>query len=303
MQYEVYDQWGRKPRSPRDVYDGIYFDSTAGWWTGWHLNNFNRDHFPYADFPLVFDHETGQVALLHGLSCLEFLGYLSDKVHQEGQLTMSNSGPGLFINFAAPYLDMLGAGEGYRRRDHTGLWLLRTVAHTKPLSFLNNPEITEEDFHHSLTLAVYPGGPRGVENWDGLRPLYRKYIPLLNRLDRAGWQPVPCARAEPEGLFVERFGPEESGTVLLVVHNMTEMQIEGSVTLLHDELAQRIPGWTGSVSMRELISGRMLEPTAPEGKTRLAVTLAGEESWVLELQPVQPTNEEPGPVEIEVERP
>ena len=300
LAYEVLNQWGRKPTSPQDVYDGIYYDSTAGWWTGWHLNNFNREHFPYADFPLVFDHGTGQVALLHGLSCMEFLKYLSDEVHGKGQLTMSNSGPGLFINFAAPYLDMIGAGEGYRRGDHKGLWLLRTVAHTKPMSFLNNADITEADFHHCLAFAVYPGGPRGVENWNRLRPLYRKYIPLLNRLDRAGWQPVPCAQAEPEGLLVERFGPQESGTFLLVVHNLGESQAEGTVTLLSDELAQRIPGWTGSVVIKELLSGRPLSPASPEEPSRFAVALAPEESWVLEVRPVTPTNPEPAPAQLEL---
>ena len=303
MQYEVYNQWGRKPRSPQDTYDGIYFDSTAGWWTGWHLNNFNREQFPYADFPLVFDHRTGRVALLHGLSSLEFLRYLSDRVHREGWITMANSGPGLFINFAAPYLDMIGAGENYRLGDHEGLWLLRTVAYRKPLSYLNNPAPTERDLEHVLAFAVFPGGPRAKEDWERLRPLYRRYMPLLERLDRAGWEPVPAAVVEPEALTVERFGPEKSGAVLLVVHNLTDKTVEGTLTLLGEELTRRVPGWTAAVGARELISGRPVRFTAQEGNLRLPVSLAGERSWVLEVRPVPPGGQAESPTGVELEAP
>ena len=297
MEYEVYDQWGRKPASPQDVYDGIYYDSTAGFWTGWHLNNFARDQFPHADFPLAFDHETGRVALLHGLSCIEFLRYLTERTHGEGKVTMANSGPDLFINFCAPYRDMLGAGEGFARGDYEGRWLLRSVAHTKPLTYLNDPEVTEQDFQECLPFAVYPGGPQNVQDWERLRPLYRKYIPLLDRLDQAGWEPVPGAVSDNDGLLVERFGPEKSGTLLLVVHNMTDKDVTGTVRLLDDELAKRSPGanWTGPHEVRELISGRVLATRSGGGVTELAVSLSAKESWVLEVRPVSLPAEAPAP--------
>jgi hypothetical protein len=295
IEYEVANQWGRKPASPQDVYDGIYYDSTAGWWTGWHLNNFAREQFPYADFPLAFDHETGRTTLLHGLSCIEFLRDLSDRVHGEGQVTMANSGPDLFINFCAPYLDMLGAGEGFARGDYEGRWLLRSVAGTKPLSYLKNPAVTEQDFQECLPFAVYPGGPDKVEDWERLRPLYRKYIPLLDRLDQAGWQPVPGALADADGLIVERFGPEKSGTLLLVVHNMTDKEVAGTVRLLDGELARRVPGWEGAggapaspMRARELVSGWLLPVTSAEAGAEVAVSLSAKESWVLEVQPPSP---------------
>jgi hypothetical protein len=325
MEYEVTNQWGRKPSSPQDVYDGIYYDSTAGWWTGWHLNNFTRDQFPYADFPLAFDQETGRVALLHGLSCIEFLRSLTERTHGEGKVTMANSGPDLFINFSAPYLDMLGAGEGFARGDYEGRWLLRSVAHTKPLSYLNAPGITEQDFQECLPFAVYPGGPQNVQDWERLRPLYRTYIPLLDRLDRAGWEPVPGAVSDNDGLLVERFGPGDSvplgllapaaevqppsgpqpphrvqsdpegpGTLLLVVHNMTDKEVVGSVRLLDGELAKRVTGWAGPGEVRELISGRLLPVKSAEADARqpagpeVAVRLSAKQSWVLEVRPPSP---------------
>jgi len=288
MQYEVYNQWGRKPASPDDVYDGIYYDSTGGWWTGWHLNNFNRRHFASADFPLVFDHKTGEVALLHGLSCIEFLKYLSGVVHQENKVTMANSGPGIFINFAAPYLDMMGVGEGYARGDYDGRWLIRSVAGTKPLSYLKNPGIAEQDFHECLPFAVYPGGPSTKGEWGPLRPLYRKYVPLLDRLDQAGWHPVPGAVVEGGDVFVERFGPEPSGAVLFVAHNMGDDSYQGKLRLLDQDLAVRVPGWTGYARVRELISGRELETQAGSGALEVPVKLASKESWVLEATPLPP---------------
>ncbi len=290
LQYEVYNQWGRKPQRPEDVYDGIYYDSTSGWWTGWHLNNFNREHFPYADFPLIFDPKTGQAALLHGLSCIEFLRYLTEKMRGEGWVTMGNSGPGLFINFCAPYLDMMGAGEAFVRGDYAGRWLQRSVAGTKPLSYLKNPDITDRDFHECLPFAVYPGGPTKPADWERLRPLYRRFIPFLDRLDRAGWQPVPCAQVQPEALFVERFGPEQSGTFLLVVHNRSDEAVEGRLDLLPQELARRVEQWTGSASVKELLSERELPVSTDEGTLHVAVALGPKESAVLEVTPVSPAS-------------
>ena len=167
---------------------------------------------------------------------------------------------------------------------------LPTDIHSSRFFYLENPDITDRDFHECLPFAVYPGGPTKPADWERLRPLYRRFIPLLDRLDRAGWQPVPCAQVQPEALFVERFGPEQSGTFLLVAHNRSDEAVEGRLDLLPQELARRVDQWTGSASVKELLSERELPVSPDEGTLHVALALGSKESAVLEVTPVSPAS-------------
>lgn len=206
--WELHRQWGREPdpRKADNLYEGLYYDSTGGAWTGWHLYNFNPDHLAVAVLPAVFDHQTRRVALYHGFSCLEFMRECSKKMSEEGRVTMANSGPGFDLFYVAPHLSMMGAGENYSGEgDLDPLRQLRLAAGPKPLSFLYTPNLDEQIFEKCLLYAIFPGGFK-VEK----RALFKKYVPALRALGRAGWQPIPYAQAEPPGRAVERFGWGES---------------------------------------------------------------------------------------------
>jgi hypothetical protein len=51
--WELYKQWGREPdlSNVDNRYEGLYYDSTGNFWSGWHLFNFNPDHIAVTKFP------------------------------------------------------------------------------------------------------------------------------------------------------------------------------------------------------------------------------------------------------------
>ncbi len=213
--WELHRQWGREPdlSKPDNRYEGLYYDSTGNFWSGWHLYNFNPDHFTTARLPAGFDHQTRRPALHHGFSCLEFMRECSRKMFEEGRVTMANTSPAFDLFYLAPHLSMMGAGEDLG--ENPGLLPLRRLrlaAGPKPLSYLYTPRLDEKIFEICLLYGVFPGGFK-VEK----RDLFKRYVPALKALGAAGWQPVPYAVAVPEVVVIERFG---SGPSLhLAVHS------------------------------------------------------------------------------------
>lgn len=223
--YDLYTAWGRPNPHPQYERDGIYYDSIGGSWAGAHLQNFRRDHMPYVDVPLTFDHKTGKVSITHGFSSIKYLRACTLQARGDGRPTMGNSQAGDFLPFVAPWLDMGGAGENYEYDpDFAGLKEIRAQMHQKPLSYLNNSELAdpakaEAVMDRLLVYACYPGAA-SVEQLKAQRELYRAYIPIYNALGKAGWEPVPHARvttAAPAGgaselaPWCERFGDARSG--------------------------------------------------------------------------------------------
>ncbi|HZO89433.1 MAG TPA: hypothetical protein VFB38_13970 [Chthonomonadaceae bacterium] len=216
IRYDLYTSWGRQTDQPQYEKDGIYYDSIGAAWAGSHLQNFRRDHMPYVDFPLTFDHKTGRVTITHGFSAIEFLRWCTTQAHNDGRPTMGNASPGYFLPFVAPYLDMGGANENYEyEADFAGLKEERALMYQKPLSYLNNRELAdparaEAVLDRLLLYACYPGAD-SVQQMVAQRALYRAYIPLYNALGAAGWEPVPYARVSPPDAWCERFGNAKRG--------------------------------------------------------------------------------------------
>jgi hypothetical protein len=221
-QYDLYTTWGRTTNNPQFEKDGIYYDSIGGPWAGMQMQNFRRDHMPYVDVPLTFDHKSGKVTITHGFSAIKYARYCTGQAHEEGRPTMGNADAGYFFPFMAPLLDMAGAGESYEYHvDFSDLREMRAQMDQKPLSFLNNNELkdpakAEATMDALLLYACYPGATN-VGQMIAERQLYRAYIPIYNALGAAGWNPVPYAHvngeSDPAGTaaWCERFGSRQSG--------------------------------------------------------------------------------------------
>jgi len=220
--YDLYTSWGRQTKDAQYEKDGIYYDSIGGSWAGMQLQNFRRDHMPYVDVPLTFDHKTGKVTITHGFSAIKYLRYCTAQAHQDGRPTMGNSNAGQFLAFVAPWLDMGGAGENFEyQADFADLREMRAMMHQKPLSYLNNtllkdPAKAESIMDALLLYAVYPGATN-VDQMIAERHLYRAYIPIYNALGEAGWEVVPHATVtratDAKGAmpWCERFGNRQAG--------------------------------------------------------------------------------------------
>jgi len=56
------------------------------------------------------------------------------------------------------------------------------------------------------------------------RPLFKKYIPIIKELSRAGWEPITYAHVKPSDVGLERYGQSEEGTAYFSVHNPSQTE-------------------------------------------------------------------------------
>jgi hypothetical protein len=256
--------------------DGEYLDSLEGYVTA--DLNFRRDHFRYTTVPVSFSRESRHPALFKGLAVFEFTHWLCDQVHGLGKLTFANGVPYRFT-YLCPWLDVLGTETDWVRNgryvpasdEQMSLW--RTMSGGKPYLLLMNtdydvftPEMVERYFQRSLFYGMFPGmfSHNAAENpyWQNPkwynrdRPLFKKYLPLIKRVAEAGWQPVTCAECDNPRIFVERFGPDQTGTLFITLFNDTNSKQDGKVSF--DSLSL---GLGSLVSAREVISTNHLAGT------------------------------------------
>ncbi len=237
---------------------GIYVDSCGGWVARY--LNLRRDHFPYADYPLTYEEETGRVGIMGETSVVEFLKGLGELLHPEGRVVFPNISSGRRFCWYYFFCDVCGL-EG-RHHDLTSMVFFRTMAHHKPAlrldylglmgkeTVLSTREGIEEYFKNCIAYAVYPSiGRRADEAYERFRDLFDTYMPPLRTIGAAGWEPVTLARLEGgEGAIIERFGPA-AGKVYFTVYNPTDEAMAPTVTV--DEAALSV----GIGPARDLVTG------------------------------------------------
>lgn len=263
--------------------EGVYFDS-VGNWSDIAAEDHRREHFRFAKFPLTFSYVTGK-PVISGLSAMaEYMQF----IRARDFVTMANSDP-RYLGYAAPYLDMLGAGENYDDDFAADASLShdRTVAYHKSVSFGNSgmlsvsPEEAERRFRLLLFYSVFPGiFYDGEESLERARPIYKKYAPLMRAMADAGWEPMTCAKSDDSAIWVERYGPAADGVVYFALRN-PESEAR-TVTLTVETTAfGRFP--RDLTAAAEVLSGQALALDRDSGKALVKVTVAGEDTVVVKL--------------------
>jgi len=161
---------------------------------------------------------------------------------------MANATPG-GLCWLAPLLDVLGTetdwnpGGSWRPMSDSELLYRRALCKGKPYCFLMNTEFERFSYDHverymkrCLAYGMFPGffshnASQGhyftrPELYERDRPLFQKYVPLCKLVAQAGWEPVTLARADREGVYVERYGER-----YVTVFNDTDRKQEVSVTI------------------------------------------------------------------------
>ncbi|MEN6644565.1 MAG: carbohydrate-binding family 9-like protein, partial [Armatimonadia bacterium] len=223
---------------------GVYLDSVCGY-VGFFDENFRRDHWQYADTPLVASYKAKQPVQLHCFSCFEISKQIADRMRAEGKFMIGNTGPPEMM-YWIPLLDMIGAGEanqcGMSNEQHYRY--LRFCAYHKPISWMQygfvDPkrswEEKERGMHRSLFYAVHPGTARfnNPAEYEPSRPLYRYYEPLIQWVDEAGWQPVTLAQSSDPEVLIERYGPGKdtlADVTLIALRNSAKEARSPQITL------------------------------------------------------------------------
>ncbi len=249
--------------------DGFYYDGLASGL------NYRTEHFRHSQAPPIWDPVAGKPVLNNFFDSCAFARAAAEMLRPQGQITMMNGAFGSSF-FVAPWLDFFGGEVGLRiAREQMNY--LRTVAYHKPILTLlkgNYEQSVGYDeielfMKRALAYGIFPGffdwppsglGPGGrywdhPEYYERDRDLHRKYLPLVQSLARAGWEPVTYARSSDRRVFVERFGPGDDGIVWLTLLN--EDAEPHSTTLTIDAGALGINA--GAVRCMDLVSGRAVE--------------------------------------------
>jgi|GEM_PF-5079750 len=233
---------------------GVYIDTgnASGGVGGW--ENHRREHFATVDAPLTFSWADGSAVQLAPQSKAEFLEPIAAEIRAGGRLMMLN----LFaeaMRFHAHDADIMGSeigqlvesGQRSRRR--------RTLAGTRIVSNLlqwgwNSPVYAttgeiERFIRGQLFWGFFPaissaGGPMTggapdryflhPELYERDRPLFQRYMPVIQSLSAAGWTPVTHAVAMPDA-EIERFGDFSAGQVWLTVRGADAAGSQAGVTL------------------------------------------------------------------------
>ncbi len=263
--------------------EGVYFDS-VGNWSDIAAEDHRAEHFRFASFPLTFSYATGK-PVISGLAAMaEYMEF----IRRKGFITMANTDPP-YVAYAAPYLDMLGAGENYGEpfTDDEALCHDRAVAYHKSVSFGNGGMLgvptaeAEKRFRLLLFYQVYPGifarDPAPVER---VLPLYRKYMPLMQKMGAAGWEPIPWAAADSPDVWVERYGPGRGDTVYLALRNHSDEPVATYLTVEPAGFGRTVQGLKRAA---EALTGRKLLFHRMGARLRLSVSIPAGDTTVVAL--------------------
>ena len=246
--------------------DGIYVDSLGAW--GQYLNH-RQEHFVDAQVPLTYDPANGRPVIPNRFTLLEFLWDLRDFLHDRNKLLFAN---GVHHNrrFHFFALDVMGVeGRGHLEQK-------RVMAFQKPFLLLiynihKDPVAMEHYFHLCTFYGIYPSFAhmREYETPEMYAPvaaLNRRFVPVLQAITAAGWQPITHARSSAGDVWLERWGPDDKGAVYLSLYNSAEAKrntvldiataelgLDGARLTLTDELSEETwstPMRSGRASLR-----------------------------------------------------
>lgn len=222
---------------------GVYLDSLEGWGS---LKNHRREHFAAADLPLTFDSSAHRPVILNAMATQEWTEHMAGWVRSRGKLLMANAVPHDFPFLALP-LDLMGTETNFQRDGKFAppgpdfFYLKRTLAWRKPYMFLMNThfetwtrDMTERYMQICLFYGMFPSffSENASTNcyfanptwYNRDRELFRRYMPIIAQVARAGWEPITHAHASVDGVWVERWGSQPSEGLHLTLMNTTDAE-------------------------------------------------------------------------------
>jgi hypothetical protein len=170
---------------------------------------------------------------------------------------------------------------------------VRTMAGAKPYGLLQNSDFdawgpyVERYFQVAMFYGVYPSffsaDASSNRYWDNPawynrdRPLFVRYVPLIQALGRAGWEPVTLATTGDPNIWVERYGSADDDDLHLTVRNVTTWPLTPTLTMDAAALGL-VP-----TSVTDLLDSRSLSYTWAAGQVTFPAPLAAGETRVYRI--------------------
>ena len=162
---------------------------------------------------------------------------------------------------------------------------LRAMAGRRPyLMLMNNRyedgSVMEPYFQRAMFYGVFPSMFSGQQSAGDMayfsnpawynrdRPLFKKYIPMIRKLDAAGWEPVPFATVAPLTVRIERYGSFEHNDLAFTVHNTAEKALDVTLNLSRKDL--KLPEHVAAATW---IHPKALDPVSNGGEISVTVHL------------------------------
>ncbi|MGD9497825.1 MAG: sugar-binding protein, partial [Armatimonadota bacterium] len=262
-----------RAEAQRRPFEGtITADAIEGYHSLQREPNCRREHFATTLQPLTFTKDTLTVCMPNTIWDLHQKSWWP--LSSEHQVAVYGNANGYEQMFTMPFIDVPmiendwdvgnpGRFERFLRASaHHKIWRFWRVCAGGRNAGEGDPELVRKHFARGLAYVVYPAVyPLYERAGREYRALYRQYVPALEELSIAGWEPVPHARATG-GAVAERFGAFADGELHLTLRNYAAEPVISTVAL--DRAALGIPDDAELVAL-DLLPGQAV--TEPVGET------------------------------------
>ena len=279
--------------------DGEYLDSLEAWAD---VLDYRPESLRASRYALCYAMGDSHPALPTWFSVYESTAALSANLHRRGKLLMANTVPWRFSTFAS-LIDVMGTETNMFTE--TGAWapesdaimnLRRTMSYHKPYLVLLNADFTKVDsagieryMQRCMFYGVYPSTfsvnaadhPywENAELYNRDRPLFKKYIPVVQRLSAAGWEPITWAQSGRSDVWLERYG-----SMYLTTLNSADAEVTAEVRIDAAHFITGVPIQGKSLVVRDVLSGEILSAKFEGGTLSIPVTLKAQQTRVLSVQ-------------------
>ncbi len=251
--------------------DGEYIDSFLMWAT--YLNQ-REAHFEVTDTPLVFKTEKpNQVGIPLIFSTIKFTEWLKRQLPL-GKNLIANGVLAGKVMWGYNLFDFMGQEIKWVKESTNGYELVpesdeylsyrRSLSYQRPYGFLMNVdfnnmsyEMVEKYIRVCLFYGIYPSmfsRNASEDNYFTLpqfyqrdRGLFKKYIPLIKEMNKAGWEALTQAYTYDKDVYIERFGDIKKG-LYYTIRNVSDTQKYVIITLVRNAL-----GINGDFTVKEIL--------------------------------------------------
>ena len=255
-------------------------DAIEGYFANRSGLNYRREHFKTTLVPLTFGKQSLRPAMPNTI--WDFLHKCWWPLTQEFQILTHGNANCYEQAFTLPYVD-IPMTEGNWDRDHPGRLdrYMRAMVYQKIWRYWRawhrvtgvygekDPASVRTQFHRGLAYAVFPCmGPLRSSTGDiePYRAWFRQFVPAIEELSAAGWEPVPHARAT-EGAVVERYGSFADGQLHFALRNYASIEKEAVLTI--DRSALGIPKEVALCAVDMVPGTPALLPVTDDWRVRL----------------------------------
>jgi hypothetical protein len=236
------EQYARQPGNrPWDA--TFTADAIEGYFANSHGPDYRREHFRTTLVPLTFGY--GNLRPCMPNTIWDFHHKAWRPITDQYKITVYGNANGYEQFFTMPYVDVpMTEGLWDARHPSRIDCFMRAVNYRKIWRHWHawdevgryanrDPARVQAHFRSALAYAVYPAVgcvQQATGDLEPHRALYRQYVPAIEELSTAGWDPVPYATASG-GVVVERYGTFAAGELHLTLRNYTDRPISTQLTL------------------------------------------------------------------------